>query len=126
MALLSGIRILYVEDDDDTREVWHEALTELGARVTSVATARAALDALADVDVVLTDVLLPAEDGVWLLEQVNRQPRPVPVIALSGLSQAQLPRLAQAAFARVLLKPIDSLQAARVVLDVVRGGSAPR
>lgn len=121
--LLTGIRILYVEDDDDTREVWEQALSHLGARVTSASSARAALDAVADADVVITDFLLPSEDGVWLLEQVNRQPRSVPVIAVSGFAEAHSPRLAQAPFARILLKPVDSLEVAHIILDVVRGTS---
>ena len=119
--LLTGIRIVYVEDDDDMREVWEQTLTHLGATVITVSSARAALDAVADADIVVTDFALPREDGVWLLEQVSQQPRPVPVIAVSGFAEAHIPRLAQAAFARKLLKPIDSLEVARVVLEVLSG-----
>jgi CheY-like chemotaxis protein len=50
---------------------------------------------------------LPGEDGVWLLEHVNKQPRPVPVIATSGYDESQEPRLATAPFAGKLLKPFD-------------------
>lgn len=124
--LLTGIRVLYVEDDDDTREVWEQSFSHLGARVTSVSSARAALDAVGDADIVVTDFLLPSEDGVWLLEQVNRQSRPVPVIAVSGFAEAHIPRLARAPFARILLKPVDSLEVAHVILDVVRGASDQR
>jgi len=116
---LRGIRVLYVEDDDDTREVWEQALIHLGATVTSAASARAALDAGGDADVVLTDFLMAGEDGVWLLEQVNRWPRPVPVIALTGFAEAHIPRLAQAPFARKLLKPVDTAEVARIILDVL-------
>ncbi|HEX6212923.1 MAG TPA: response regulator [Methylomirabilota bacterium] len=124
--LLSGIRIVYVEDDDDTREVWEAALRHMGATVTSVRSARAALDAVANADIVVTDFLLPSEDGVWLLEQVNQQPRPVPVIAISGFAEVHIPRLAEAPFARTLLKPVDSLEVAHIIVDVVRGASLER
>ena len=122
--LLAGIRVLYVEDDDDTREVWEQALSHLGATVTSASSARAALDAVADADIVLTDFLMAGEDGVWLLEQVNAHPRPIPVIAITGFAEAHIPRLAQAPFARKLLKPVDPLDVAGIVLDVL--GRRPR
>jgi CheY-like chemotaxis protein len=117
--LLTGIRILYVEDDDDTREVWEQALSHLGATVTSVSSARAALDAVADADIVVTDFLMADEDGVWLLEKMNQHPRPIPVIAVTGFAEAHIPRLAQASFARKLLKPVDLLEMARIILDVL-------
>ena len=122
--LLTGIRVLYVEDDDDTREVWEQSLSHLGATVTSVASARAALDAVADADIVLTDFLMAGEDGVWLLEQVNHRPRPIPVIAITGFAEAHIPRLAHARFARKLLKPVDAVDVARIVLEVL--GRSPR
>jgi CheY-like chemotaxis protein len=117
--LLTGIRLLYVEDDDDTREVWEQTLSHLGAAVTSASSARTALDAVGDADIVLTDFLMAGEDGVWLLEQVNQRPHPIPVIALTGFAEAHIPRLAQAPFARKLLKPVDPQDVARIVLDVL-------
>ena len=44
--------------------------------MTAVATAREGLDMVAAADIIVTDLSLPDEDGVWLLEQVNQQPRP--------------------------------------------------
>jgi CheY-like chemotaxis protein len=107
---LAGIRILVVEDDDDNREVLAYALDVKGATVTAVSTAREALPFLSGVDIILTDFVMPGDDGVWLLEQVNTDPRPVPVIAVSGFDESQEPRLAAAPFAGKLLKPFDSDQ----------------
>jgi len=56
---------------------------------------------------VLTDFALPGDDGVWLLEQVNQQSRRIPLIAISGYTESQEPRLAAAPFAGKLLKPLD-------------------
>jgi CheY-like chemotaxis protein len=97
-----------VEDDKDSREILAKQLSFEGATVTSVGTAREALPFLSSVDIILTDFVLPGDDdGVWLLEQVNKQPRPVPVIAISGFDESQQPRLAAAPFAGKLLKPLD-------------------
>ena len=96
---LAGIRILVVEDDDDIREIFAYTLGVEGATVTAVSTAREALLFLSSVDIILTDFALPGNDGVWLLEQVNKQPRRVPVIAISSFDESQQPRLAAAPFA---------------------------
>jgi CheY-like chemotaxis protein len=105
--LLAGVRILVVEDNDDNREILATTLTLEGATVTAVSTAREALPFLSSVDMILTDFVLPDEDGVWLLEQVNQQSRPIPVIAISGFAESQEPRLAAAPFAGKWLKPLD-------------------
>jgi CheY-like chemotaxis protein len=104
---LAGIKILVVEDDDDSREILAQTLTLEGATVTAVSTAREALALLPKADIVLTDVAMPGDDGVWLLEQVNQQSRPIPVIAISGYDESQEPRLAAARFAGKLLKPLN-------------------
>jgi two-component system, OmpR family, response regulator len=104
---LAAVRILVVEDDDDNREILAHTLTVEGATVTAVSTAREALSFLSSVDIVLTDFVMPGEDGVWLLEQANKHPRPIPVIAISGFDESQEPRLASALFAGKLLKPLD-------------------
>jgi CheY-like chemotaxis protein len=59
------------------------------------------------VDIVLTDFVMPGDDGVWLLEQVNKHPRAIPVVAVSGFDESQEPRLAAAPFAGKMLKPLD-------------------
>jgi CheY-like chemotaxis protein len=82
--------------------------------------AREALEIVSAADVIVTDLAMPGEDGVWLLEQVNEHLRPVPVIVVSGFAESQIPRLAQAPFARKLLKPVDPWRLAEVIGEVVR------
>jgi CheY-like chemotaxis protein len=55
---LAGIRILVVEDDDDSREILAQVLILEGATVTAVSTARQALALLSKADIVLTDVAI--------------------------------------------------------------------
>jgi CheY-like chemotaxis protein len=120
---LAGIRILVVEDDDDNREILATTLTLEGATVTAVSTAREALPFLSSVDIVLTDFVMPGEDGVWLLEQVNKHPRPIPVIAISGFDESQEPRLAAAPFAGKLLKPLDFERVCAEIAVVLGSGA---
>ena len=121
--ILTGVRVVVVEDHADSRDVLEQMLRFSGARVTSVGTARAALGILTDVDIVLTDLSMPGEDGIWLLDQVNAQPRPVPVIVITGFAETQDPRLAGAPFARKLLKPIDPWELCQIVAEVLQRGA---
>lgn len=104
--LLVGIRILVVDDDDDSRHL-AQILSLEGATVQAVSTASEALAMLPGADLVLTDFALPSDDGVWLLERVNKEPRPIPVIVMSSFDEGQEPRLTTAPFAGKLLKPVD-------------------
>lgn len=118
---LAGIRLVIAEDHDDTRDILEQVLRHLGATVTAVALAREALAMVAAADIIVTDLAMPGEDGVWLLEQVSEHLRPIPVIVVSGFAETQVPRLAQAPFARKLLKPVDPWELAQVIGEVFDG-----
>jgi two-component system, OmpR family, response regulator len=90
--LLAGIKIVVVEDDDDNREVLADHLTAESATVMAVSTAAEALPLVPSADIIVTDYALPGEDAVWLLERVNKQPSPIPVIVVSGYDERQKPR----------------------------------
>jgi CheY-like chemotaxis protein len=123
---LIGIRIILVEDHDDCREIFATMLRFHGAVVTAVANAREAIGIVTHADIVVTDFSMPGgDDGAWLLDRVNEQPRPIPVIVLSGFAESQLPGLASTRFARKLLKPIDPEQLSRAIIQVLQGTDGP-
>jgi CheY-like chemotaxis protein len=122
-GLLSGIRIILVEDHSDSREFLQECLRFEGAIVTGVSTAREAVSFVSQADVIVTDFLLSGadEDGAWLLDYVQRQSQAVRVIALSGLAAVQNARLAAAPFDLKLLKPVDPWILCSEILKVLHG-----
>ena len=74
---LIGIRIILVEDHDDCREIFATMLRFHGAVVTALANAREAIGIVAHADIVVTDFSMSGgDDGAWLLDRVNEQPRP--------------------------------------------------
>src|SRR5262245_35770380 len=117
---LAGIRVIVVESHEDMRDMLDQSLRMLGAMVLAVTTAPEALLQIDRADVIVTDVALPDEDGVWLWERVNLQLRPVPVIAVTGYTAEQYPRIRQAKFAWTLLKPVDPNELAKVIVEIVR------
>jgi CheY-like chemotaxis protein len=84
--------------------------------------AREALSAVDSVDVVVTDYSMPGETGLWLLERIREQPRPIPVLVVTGYADRYARELRQAPFARVLRKPLDPWQLCDVIATVLREG----
>ena len=92
---LKGVRILVVEDDNDSREVLQLFLEQAGAMVESVPSAK---DAIATFqrpskslpDVMISDLAMPEEDGFSLISRVRQLPPEkggtIPAIALSAFA----------------------------------------
>jgi CheY-like chemotaxis protein len=112
--LLRGVRVLVVDDDEDTADVFAAALTTCGA---DVYTARSAADALRIVsarapDVVVSDIAMPGADGYWLVgkirELADARARPIPVIAVTAFGREHVrDRALTAGFVDYLEKPLD-------------------
>ncbi|PYQ18036.1 MAG: histidine kinase, partial [Acidobacteria bacterium] len=70
---LYGLKILVVDDDVDTRELIEWVLRRVGAEVTSVGSAREALEALEreKPHILVTDIAMPEEDGHSLLKKIR-------------------------------------------------------
>ena len=116
-APLRGVRVLIVEDHDDTREALDAHLTLSGALVLTAPTAIEALSQVVMCDVVVTDLAMSGRDGRWLVDQVKMSARPVPVIALTGYEPDY--DLTKAPFARVLTKPVQPEALAAEILRVL-------
>jgi DNA-binding response OmpR family regulator len=123
---LAGVSVLLVEDNTDGRELLEAFLRFVGANVRSAANAEEgfALFEQSAPGVVITDIVLPGHDGMWLLEQVRASTARVPVIALTGrVLPSDSLRLRLAGFDEQWAKPVD-LQAmiAAIVRLTGRGG----
>ena len=71
--LLHGVHVLVVDDERDPRELFRDVLVLAGARVTMAASAREALAAIEQEppDVLVSDIMMPGEDGYWLIEAIR-------------------------------------------------------
>jgi CheY-like chemotaxis protein len=107
---LSGVDVLVVEDDDDTRDLLRIWLVAAGA---SVREANAGEQAIIQIrrqppDVILCDLRLPGVDGCAFVQQVRDDLHlHIPVVALTGdaTQQATL-RTLEAGFNGHLVKPV--------------------
>jgi CheY-like chemotaxis protein len=109
---LTGIRILAVDDDADSRELILLTVRAAEGDVMVASSAAGALEALATFrpHVVVADLAMPGMDGYGLIKEIESRVTGTvpPVIAMSAYaSQADVERSRQAGFARHLGKPAD-------------------
>jgi signal transduction histidine kinase/ActR/RegA family two-component response regulator len=88
----SAGQVLLVEDDDEVAALTVEMINELGYETTRVASAEAALGALAnkrEIDIVFSDVMMPGPmNGVELAQEIRRRRPNLPVLLTSGYAEA--------------------------------------
>ncbi len=109
---LSGIRILVVDDEQDTCEFLDRFLGGYGAQVVVARSATQALSHIADVDIVVSDIGLPDVDGYELMHRVRMLPPSsggtVPAIALTAYARTEdRTRAFRAGYQAHLAKPIE-------------------
>ena len=128
--VLSGIKALVVDDHHDSVQLLAAALEPYGVAVItagSVAEARQILGA-GEVDIIVSDLGLPGENGLELIRWVRSQPsgRDVPAIAVTFFSERFGVREARAAgFDVYLRKPIDPTDIVHVVATLVNRRRPP-
>ncbi|REG37859.1 hypothetical protein ATI61_101846 [Archangium gephyra] len=110
---LTGLRLLLVEDQEDTREMLRLLLEDHGAQVRAVTSAAEALPCLREwrPDLLLSDIGLPGENGYELLQRIRALPAGegglTPAIALTAYARAEdRERALRAGFDMHVPKPI--------------------
>jgi PAS domain S-box-containing protein len=114
VARLQGIRVLLVEDDEDSRKLLGLMLKKQGAEVTSASSSAEALSAFGQIlpDVVLSDIGMADEDGYELMRKVRALPTEggglTPAIALTGYAtRKDRERALSAGYQLHLAKPVE-------------------
>jgi len=81
--------ILVIDDSDDIRVLLIDLLEAAGANVIGCEDGREALSRLDqdEFDLVITDILMPEEDGVSVIRTLKEGEKPIPVVAISGGSE---------------------------------------
>jgi len=117
---LSGVSILIVEDDADSRDLLSLVFLNAAATVTTAsnATDGYALYTTSAPAVVVTDIAMPHRDGFWLFSAIRSLPGspPPPVVAVTALAMPkEREAILAAGFAAYLVKPLDPDEVIAVV-----------
>ena len=112
MPSLEGLRVLVVDDGDETREMVAAILGKRGALVTALPSAHEALATMAEQkpDVLLLDLELADAAGDSLIRKIRALPAPeggaTPAVALAAFASADRTRALLAGFQLQLAKPV--------------------
>ncbi len=129
-ARASGIRILLVEDHEDSSYAMQRVLQQMGHEVVARADVAGAMAALGAerFDLVLSDIGLPDGSGLDLVRALRAgsvQPD-VPAIALTGFGmETDVARAREAGFDAHLTKPIDFGRLGAAVRTLAAGRPSP-
>ena len=128
---LSGVEVLVVDDEEDARDLVATVLERAGAVVTQANSVSAALRQLStqEIQVIVSDLGMPGEDGYVLLRRVRSSSTPhardVPALALTAYARADdRDRALLAGFQAYASKPIDPARLVKVVAGLVRQRAA--
>lgn len=114
------LRVLLVEDHEDTCRVMARLLRHSGYRVTTANTVRQALAELesGEFDLLISDLGLPDGTGWELMRQISGK-RPLKGIALSGFgTEDDIRRSREVGFVEHLTKPVDLARLTSVIQRV--------
>ncbi|HKP13324.1 MAG TPA: ATP-binding protein, partial [Blastocatellia bacterium] len=119
---LSGLRVLVVDDEPDTREMLRVMIGKFGAQVKACASSREALSVFNEwpPDVIVSDIEMPDEDGYQLMRRIREfaptRGGTTPAVALTAYARAEDRRRAMSAgYQMHVAKPADPLELALVI-----------
>jgi PAS domain S-box-containing protein len=124
-ASLRGVRVLVVDDEEDTRELVQRLLAECQAEVVAVESAPAALDAVERFhpDVLLSDIGMPQQDGYQLVRTLRERDAEhggrTPAAALTAFARPEdRDRALRAGYQMHVAKPVEANELIAVVADL--------
>jgi CheY-like chemotaxis protein len=122
---LKGVRILILEDEDDTREMIAQVLKQRGAKPVQAASAREALGIVAGemFDLIISDIGMADVDGYEFIRQLRSMKSTVsrvPAVALTAYAGEEDRRLSiEAGFTAHVAKPITLAELIRVITSLL-------
>jgi signal transduction histidine kinase/CheY-like chemotaxis protein len=122
---LEGLKVLAVDDEPDARELLSIVLTQCGAEVRAVSSAREALNTIQEwaPNVLISDIGIPLEDGYSLIRKIRALPPElggnVPAAALTAYARSEdRIRALAAGYQTHVAKPVDPSELVAVVASL--------
>jgi CheY-like chemotaxis protein len=122
---LAELRVLVVDDELDGREVVSRVLQECSATVFMASSAQDALDIMKreKIDLIISDIGLPGQDGYWLIQQIRSLPPEgggkVPAAALTAFARTEdRKRVLLSGYQTHIPKPVEASELITVVASL--------
>ena len=121
---MQAAKILVADDEQNLRRVLTALLRRDGHEVVQAATGLEAIDRLADVDVVITDLRMPGADGMEVLRTASKNHPHVPVIMITAYgSVGQAVEAIKAGAFDYIEKPFEQ-DSIRIIIEKAIGQAA--
>jgi PAS domain S-box-containing protein len=124
---LDGLKVLVVDDEIDTRELFRVGLSQCGAEIRTAGSAQEALEALEETlpDLLISDIGMPGEDGYELIRKVRALPAErggkIPAIALTAYARTEdRLRALRAGYQMHISKPVELAELVAVMASLVQ------
>ncbi|RLI92620.1 MAG: two-component system response regulator [Candidatus Altiarchaeales archaeon] len=120
-------KILYVEDDEDTRKLVRMILKSNGYKVITAYNGREGLKKLDedDIDLVILDIMLPDISGWDIFQRIKKDPRnrdvKVAFLSVIPVSEERLDTLRKCGIEDYIMKPFDNDDLVRRVGRILEG-----
>jgi len=117
-------RILLIDDDDAVRTMLRLTLAHFGHTVIEARDGKEGLELFqhANVDLLITDIVMPEKEGLEVLMELRKRQPPVKIIAISGGDYLHMAKLMGAA--KVLAKPFSTDVLIAAVNELLPAGGA--
>lgn len=126
-SALSSVKVLVVDDDEDTRNFLTTVLQQYAAEVKAASRANEALETLAEwqPNVLVSDIGMPGEDGYALIRKVRereeKQQQILPAIALTAYAmESDREKALDAGFQMHVTKPVDPDRLVRAIVHLLK------
>jgi len=121
---MKRLRVLVVEDNDDSRELYTLVLTRAGFEVKGAVDGEVALEMLdqCEPDLLITDIQTPNLSGIDLIRRIRGEEKwaALPIIAVTAFSPDHLAHAAIHGATRVLRKPFEPNRLLSIVFELTR------
>ena len=117
---LKGLTVLYVEDDDDTREQFSKFLTRIAG---TVIIAKNGAEGLAAYHahhprIIITDIQMPVMDGLGMTREIRKSDTSACIIVLTAYEQVDyLKTSINVGVTRYVTKPVDGMTLHETLLE---------
>lgn len=110
---LATLKVLYVEDDEDTRKQISQFLRRAVGTLITAENGAEGVEAFTShsPDIIVTDIMMPEMDGLAMARAIRQISSKVPIIALTAFEQTDYMRSAiNIGFSMYVIKPVNSEQ----------------
>jgi PAS domain S-box-containing protein len=117
------VRILVVDDELSIRMLFRKVLERAGYEVVEAANGKAAMSRIREgkVSLIITDLVMPEQEGVETIRQLRQTYPQIKVIAMSGAFGGRLLKTAELLGAQAtLMKPVSPATILQVTQDILR------